>query len=71
MRYTRKALQSDIDNLNNSLKEANSPYHLSCEGRNGYTAVDVYENEKCIRNLACGTPKECLAESRIFTTNNT
>jgi hypothetical protein len=71
MRYTFKALQSDIQDINKTLEERKSNKRLTVENRNGYTAVDICRLEQldkktCERNLECGTPRECLAASQLF-----
>ena len=34
-------------------------YHLRVNQRNGYTAIDLYNERNMVDNLMCGTPKEC------------
>ncbi len=64
-RYTRSDLHEDIKAINETL--AGSGYYIFAQGRNGYTGLDEYKGDpnqrdsgKCIRNLQCGTPRECL-----------
>lgn len=64
IRYTEKALQADIRELNETLKP--SGYFLRVDSRNGYTAIDEYRADStkasgaaCVRNIECGTPREC------------
>jgi hypothetical protein len=65
-KYTKNQLQKDIELLNKKLERLNVPQRLSCEGRNNYRAIDIYEGKTCLRNLACGTPRECLAAAQDF-----
>lgn len=34
-------------------------YFIKVSQRKGHTAVDLYHNRNMIRNLMCGTPREC------------
>jgi len=66
MRYTIKALRLDLEKYNASLAKYGHTYSLKAEARNGYTGLDLYEGDKCLRNLECGTPRECLNGARDF-----
>lgn len=55
-RFTRKDLVESLEGLNAKVTNGR---HLEAQGRNGYTGLDEYEGKKCIRTIACGTPKEC------------
>lgn len=64
-RYTRKDLYAELNEVNKTL--AGSGYYLAAQSRNGYTGIDEYRGDaseghagKCVRNLKCGTPRECI-----------
>jgi len=64
--YTRSDLDEDIDRLNVKLtnmahrNRIDRDYHLETQGRNGYTAVDLYYSPTgCDSNLGTGSPKDC------------
>lgn len=64
-RYTRKDLYAELHEVNKNL--AGSGYYLAAQSRNGYTGIDEYRGDaseghagKCVRNLKCGTPRECI-----------
>jgi hypothetical protein len=61
-RYMREDLRNDLKGINDIAKERGKVTYLSAEGRNGYTGLDEYSSitNRCIRNITCGTPKECL-----------
>lgn len=70
-RYTRSSLENDLKEINQQLK--GTGYYLAAQGRNGYTGLDEYKGDpsegdsgKCIRNLQCGTPKECFEAARQY-----
>ncbi|QDJ96221.1 hypothetical protein Xoosp13_34 [Xanthomonas phage Xoo-sp13] len=62
-RYTNKMLDHDLKGINEIAKERGGTTYLKETRRNGYTGLDEYsiETNKCIRNLQCGTPNECLS----------
>ena len=53
-RYNREDLNQLCEKLN-----ARQELQYQPQSRNGYTAVDLYQDGKCRYNLAIGTPKEC------------
>ena len=64
-RYTRKDLYAELHKDNKKLD--GSGYYLAAQSRNGYTGLDEYHGDssegnagKCVRNLKCGTPRECI-----------
>ena len=64
-RYTRKDLYAELHEVNKKLD--GSGYSLAAQSRNGYTGLDEYRGDssegnagKCVRNLKCGTPRECI-----------
>ena len=61
-RYTRDTLRNDLTGINDIAKARGSKTYLVAEGRNGYTGLDEPEigTDRCLRNIECGTPKECL-----------
>jgi hypothetical protein len=70
-RYTRKNLQQDLIEINKSIEHTG--HYVAAQGRNGYTGLDEYEgvssagnSGRCIRNLQCGTPKECLLAAELY-----
>jgi len=57
-RYTKNNLISDLNELNEKLKAAGSPYSYSYESRCGYHAVDLYKKEEgreavCVSTIDC------------------
>lgn len=71
-RYTMKALQADIKELNETLKP--SGYYLVADSRNGYTALDEYRVDTnkakggiCVANIECGSPRDCWDAARLYT----
>jgi hypothetical protein len=62
MRYTAKDLKENIQTVNEILLKSGSTYHYKYENRNGYHAVDLYNNQKCIKNLDCAEPPRKLSE---------
>ena len=70
-RYTGKALESDIADLNKRLESAGHEMRFDVGYRYGYTAIDLATVEQlarhcCQRNLTCGTPRECLAAAQRY-----
>lgn len=70
-RYTVKDLRADVAELNKTLKP--SGYYLDVECRNGYTGLDEYrvstdpaKRDTCVRNIECGSPRECLAAANAY-----
>lgn len=58
-RYTQKALATDVAEMNEIL--SSHGHMIKVGSRNGYTAVDLaHLGGKVIRNIQCGTPRECL-----------
>ena len=59
-RYTKNSLISDLADLNKDLVNNGLPeYKFKYQGRNGYHAVDLYKNGKCLRCVDCNeTPKD-------------
>ena len=62
-RYMRTDLRNDLLAINLTALEQKRDTYLRAEGRNGYTGLDEHRrsDDGCIRNIQCGTPKECLA----------
>lgn len=62
-RYMREDLRTDLKSINEIAKELGKHTYLEAQGRNGYTGLDEYSSitNRCIRNIKCGTPRECLA----------
>jgi hypothetical protein len=62
-RYTRSQLRHDLNAINELVKGRDGKTYLEAQGRNGYTGLDEYciDTKKCIRNIQCGTPAECLS----------
>lgn len=63
-RYMRSNLEQDIDGINKTGGRNGRTTYLKVQARNGYTAVDEYGvntagKTVCIRNIQCGTPREC------------
>lgn len=64
-RYTGKSLEADIAAINARLEERKHAYRFDVGYRYNYTAIDLATPEQlarhcCQRNLATGTPRECL-----------
>lgn len=61
-RYMRADLRHDLQGINDRAAAAGRDTYLRAEGRNGYTGLDEHsrKDDRCIRNIECGTPKECL-----------
>lgn len=66
MRYTAKALQSDLEIINADLKNSSNFYQIEYQNRNGYHSIDligVNENGErvTLRNIDCNeTPRALL-----------
>ena len=65
MRYTYNRLKEDIAALNKELEERGHEYRFQLGHRNGYTAIDLARTQQhkrgtCVRNIQCGSPRECL-----------
>lgn len=57
-RFTKSFLDQQLVDLNAEMKPFG--FEIKATSRNGYTAVDLYgDNGKCIRNIECGSPREC------------
>lgn len=59
MRYTRAELNSLCDKLNKRLRDGGSTMQYQAQSRNGYTAVDLYVGDGCLRAVGTGSPKDC------------
>lgn len=60
-RYTKNSLIADLDGLNKDLVNNGLPeYKFKYQGRNGYHAVDLYKNGKCLRCVDCAEPPKDL-----------
>lgn len=61
-RYMRETLRNDLKNINEIAEARGRNTYLVAAGRNGYTGLDEHERgtNRCLRNIECGTPKECL-----------
>lgn len=59
-RYTKNSLIADLTDLNKDLVNNGLPeYKFKYQGRNGYHAIDLYKNDKCLRCVDCNeTPKD-------------
>lgn len=55
-RMTLAVLQQKAENINATLP---GDYHLDVTRRNGYTAIDLYNESGMVDNLMCATTKEC------------
>ena len=56
-RYTKNDLIEDLSELNMFL--SGKEYKFKYSHRNGYHAVDLYKNDKCLRCVDCNeTPKD-------------
>lgn len=74
-RYTHKSLAADLEILNAKLAEKGHEYRFMIGARYNYSAVDLATPEQlarhcCQRNLALGTPRECLAECHAYMARN-
>lgn len=61
-RFTFKDLQEACDNVNKTLNNVlgeGKGYRYSPQSRNGYSAVDVYMDNRCLYTVGTGTPREC------------
>lgn len=70
-RYTRKALDSDLEKVNQKL--APTGYFLAPEGRNGYVGLDLYKGDytspgsaSCQRTIKCGSARQCIDAAYEF-----
>lgn len=61
MIYNRKRLRADLESINPKLSAVCPGFHFEAEGRNNYTALDLYDGDSCETNIACGTPAECFS----------
>jgi len=53
-RYTKNTLIADLNDLNKGLIDNGlSEYKFKYQGRNGYHAIDLYKNDKCLRCVDC------------------
>lgn len=73
-RFTAKDLDASIKVINDDAKAAGRQTFLKALARNGYLGLDEYElradgSSRCIRNLECGTPRECLATAKEWLYN--
>ncbi len=60
-RYTKNSLIADLNDLNKDLINNGLPeYKFKYQGRNGYHAVDLYKNDKCLRCVDCAEPPKDL-----------
>ena len=59
-RYTKNSLIADLTDLNKDLVNNGLPeYKFKYQGRNGYHAIDLYKNDKCLRCVDCNEiPKD-------------
>ena len=55
-RFTLEFVRQKADLINATMSDG---YHLKVSRRNGYTAIDLYNESGMVDNLMCGTPKEC------------
>lgn len=70
-RYTVKALESDIENINGTLESIGYRLRLKVGQRNGCTAIDeVLPNSSATeRNIEAGTPRNCRAAAYEYLSN--
>lgn len=60
-RYTKNSLIADLTDLNKDLVNNGLPeYKFKYQGRNGYHAVDLYKNGKCLRCVDCNETPSTL-----------
>lgn len=59
-RISRTDLNNAVDHVNAKMEMFNSSYRFAAQSRNGYTAVDVYKDGRCLFACATGTPRECI-----------
>lgn len=57
-RVTRSDVVSRANYVSNALRDG---LHIVPQGRNGYTALDLYDGSGCVRLLTAGTKSECYA----------
>lgn len=74
-RYTASRLAEDIAELNKTLERMKHPLRFVIGGRYGHSAIDMATPEQisrhvCERNLALGTPRECLNECHAYIARN-
>jgi len=74
-RYTHKALESDVEALNEKLANKGHNMRFKTGARNGYSAIDLARAEEmkkgtCQRMLFGGSPRECLAACHEYMANN-
>lgn len=65
-RFTKTDLRDGLRRLNRAQLDSGSAYFYREQGRNGYQAVDLYGIDEegaamCLRNVECGTSRECYA----------
>lgn len=68
-RMTRKRARSILSGMNQTLQAAGHDCYLRMQGRNGYTGLDLFDNvtNSCLRNIRCGTPRQCLESAEQYT----
>lgn len=64
-RYTKKALESDLADLNKELKDNGLNYSFKYQSRNGYHAVDLYQDGNCVRCVDCNEPPVTLLQKAV------
>lgn len=55
-RYTKKSLEIDLAILNKEFKAKGLSYSFKYQSRNGYHAVDLYQDDKCLLCVDCNEP---------------
>lgn len=70
-RFTKNDLDHALNDINVALKPTG--HYLKAASRNGYTGLDLYSGDgslghggKCLRNIECGTPRECLEAANNY-----
>lgn len=59
-RITIEDLRTAVDHVNERMEKVGSPFRFAAQSRNGYKAVDLYKEGRCLHVIASGTAKECI-----------
>ncbi|WAX21446.1 hypothetical protein [Stenotrophomonas phage RAS14] len=73
-RYMRSNLEQEIEAINQTGGRNGRTTYLKVQARNGYTAIDEYSVRQgggaiCLRNIQCGTPRECRESAMEWAAN--
>lgn len=73
-RYMRSNLEQEIESINKTGSRNGRTTYLKVQARNGYTAIDEYSVKTggsaiCLRNIQCGTPRECASAAWEWAAN--